>query len=190
MVMRAMGKLLQPLRRRISSIVTRAVLTLVDDDALMQTVQARLLADETLDGLERFQAYGFSAVPHPGAEAIALSVGGLRSHTVIVAVDDRRHRPTGLQGGEAAVYTDEDAAGGMRIHLRRNRVIEILADQVVIKADTLVRVETPELQVTGEIKDRCDSDGRTMADMRSIYNDHVHDENDNGGPTATPSQEM
>lgn len=124
-MIRTLQKLLAPLRRRLSLIVTRAVLTLVDDARLLQEVQVKLLADEVMDGVERFQEYGFTSVPHAGAEGVALSVGGHRSNTVVIAVDDRRYRLKGLQNGEVALYTDEDQAEhGHRIVLRRGGVIE------------------------------------------------------------------
>jgi phage gp45-like len=43
----------------------------------------------------------------PAAEGIALFLGGQRNHPVIIAVDDRRHRPMGLKAGESAQYDDQ-----------------------------------------------------------------------------------
>jgi phage gp45-like len=40
------------------------------------------------------------------AEGIALFLGGQRNHPVVIAVDDRRHRPMGLKPGENAQYDD------------------------------------------------------------------------------------
>ena len=48
---------------------------------------------------------------------------------------------------------------------------------------------TPLLECTGEIKDRCNSDGRTMEDMRNIYDGHTHP-GDSGGTTGAPNQVM
>ena len=40
------------------------------------------------------------------AEGIAVFLGGQRNHPVVIAVDDRRHRPMGLKPGENAQYDD------------------------------------------------------------------------------------
>lgn len=109
---------LAPLRRRVQLMIGRAVIAVVDDNTKAQSVQITLLADEVHDGAERFQEYGFTSVPLAGAEAIVAFVGGLRSHGVIIAVEDRRYRLTGLQGGEVALYDDQ----GQAIILKRDRI--------------------------------------------------------------------
>ncbi len=160
-MMTAIQKLLAPIRRRITGLVSRAVVSLVNDSLKLQGVQLQVLADETLDGVERFQEYGFTSVPLAGAEAILLCVGGNRDHPLIVAIDDRRYRKKDLQPGEVAIYTDE----GDVIHFKRGRTIEITAGtkvkvtapDVEVIAATKVTVTSPlvtmsgELQVTGKI---------------------------------------
>ncbi|WP_303763541.1 phage baseplate assembly protein V [Sphingobium yanoikuyae] len=87
--------------------VGRAVLAAVDDSTGLQSLQVDLLADETQDAAEHFQPYGYAAHPKPGAEAIALAVGGLRGHGLVITVADRRYRVKGLQEGEVAVHDDQ-----------------------------------------------------------------------------------
>jgi len=176
---REFAKLLAPLSRRLRLMASRAVLSLVSDATGMQIVQVKLLNGEVRDGIERVQNYGFTSVPHAGAEAIFLSLGGDRDHGIVITADDRRYRINGLQGGEVAIYTDE----GDKIVLKRGNVIEITAA-------TKIRMVTPLLEVTGEVRDRCDADGMTMEGMRQIYNTHNHPENDAGGPTDQPNQQM
>jgi phage gp45-like len=60
-------------------------------------------------------------VPLAGAEAAVLFVGGIRDHALVVAVDDRRYRKTGLQPGEVALYTDQ----GAYVLLKRGSVLEV-----------------------------------------------------------------
>ncbi len=160
-MMMAIQKLLAPIRRRITGLVSRAVVSLVNDSLKLQGVQLQVLADETLDGVERFQEYGFTSVPLAGAEAILMCVGGNRDHPLIVAIDDRRYRKKDMQPGEVALYTDE----GDVIHFKRGRTIEITAGtkvkvtapDVEVIAATKVTVTSPlvtmsgELQVTGKI---------------------------------------
>lgn len=172
--MKGIDRLLRPLRRGLAQMVTRAVVTLVNDAAKMQTLQLSLLADETLDGAEHWQQYGFTAVPHAGAEALVVSVGGHRAHSVVIACGDRRYRLTGMQGGEVAIYTDEED----KIHLKRGRVIDIETHTLNIKAATAVNFDTPLITSTGRIE----SDGDQVAAGISQVG-HVH-----GGVMAGPSQ--
>jgi phage baseplate assembly protein V len=165
--------------------VSRAVLALIDDAAKLQRVQIQLMADEERGDVERFQNYGFTSVPFPGAEAVALSVGGSRSHMVVIAVEDRRYRLTSLEEGEVAIYTDE----GDKIVLKRGGEIEVTAGTRVIidTPDTLIKGN---LHVEGDTT--CDGDvsdaNGSMQEMRDTYNGHAHPET--GSTTNTPNQEM
>jgi phage baseplate assembly protein V len=193
-MIRTVSKLVAPLKRRVLLMIGRAVLQLVNDSNGIQVVQIVALNGEVLDQVERFQQYGFTSVPHPGAEGVLAAAAGDRAHGLIVATEDRRYRLKNLAGGEMAIYDDL----GQKVHLKRDGIrveTPLKADVVVGTTATLVapvgvRVETPEFTVTGEIKDRCDTDGRTMASMRDVYNDHVHPENDSGGPTSAPTEAM
>lgn len=203
-MLRALNKLLDPLRRRIRLILTRAILNLVDDAKGLQLMQVTALADETLDGCERFQDYGFTSVPHPGAELLAGAVGGNRAHTVIIKADDRRYRLKALEDGEVALYDDL----GQKVHLKRDGILVFTPATVTVEAGEKVFLDTPLVQATGDlvvggnasiggdasvsgdITDRAATGGVTMAHMRDVYDGHTHDENDSGGPTDTPSEEM
>lgn len=177
--MRGIDRLMAPMKRRVMLMIGRAVVNLINDGAKLQALQVSLLEGEVRDRVERFQEYGFTSHPHPGAEAVSASVMGNRDHCVVIAVDDRRYRLQGLEQGEVAIYTDE----GDQIVIKRGGTI-------LVKAATKVRIESPMLECTGEIKDRCDSDGKTMEQMRNTYNAHVHPENDSGGPTGAPTVSM
>lgn len=114
---RAVSILTAPLKRRVRLMLSKAVLKLIDDDKKCQQVQAQLYADELHDDVERFQEYGFSSVPDKDAEAIAASMGGERSHMVIIATEDRRYRPKGQKRGEVVLYTLQN---GVRILLKED----------------------------------------------------------------------
>lgn len=141
------NRILAPLRRRLAHLVSRAVVTLVNDAAKMQTLQLGLLADETLDGAEHWQPYGFTYKPHTGAEALVLAVGGHRAHSVVIACADRRYRLTGLADGEVALYTDE----GDRFHFKRGRSIEVETQTFRVRAGTEVIFDTPLVRATGDV---------------------------------------
>jgi phage baseplate assembly protein V len=168
---------MQWMRRALWMLVSRAVVAAVNDATRMQTVQLRLLSDETKDGVERFQPFGLTAVPLAGAEAVVLFPGGHRDHGLCVVVDDRRSRPADLSPGESCLYN----AHGITLTLKDDGTL-------VIVAPTKVRIETPLLEVTGEIKDRADADGRTMEQMRTVYDSHTHGGVQAGGSsTGTPT---
>lgn len=175
---RVMSRLMAPLARAVGNMLARGTLVLANAATKMQSLQVRILDGEAKDDVEHFEPYGYTARPHPGAEVLLQFFGGDRSHGVAFMVADRRYRLLGLESGEVALYDDL----GSRIVLKRGNVIEVTAA-------TKVRLVTPLLEVTGEIKDRCDSGGLTMAGMRSTYNGHTHP-GDSGGTTGTPNQGM
>ncbi|MDR1350845.1 MAG: phage baseplate assembly protein [Zoogloeaceae bacterium] len=149
-------------------------------------VQARVLDEEVLPNIDRVEPYGFSYRPKPGAQTYLLFPSGDRSYGVAIVIGDKQYNMQ-LQEGEVALHDDE----GNHVHIRRGGAIEVnAADTVILKAGVKVRVEAPVLEVTGEIRDLCDGNGREMSDMRAIYNTHTHPENDAGGPTDEPNQGM
>lgn len=200
MTLDEMRRFIEPLKRRVMLTVGRATLGPVDDSTDLQRGQVTLLAGETRDNVERVQPFGFSSVPFAGADCLVVCVGGNRDHPVIIGTDDRRYRPTGLAQGDVCIYSHQT---GHRITLKADRTIQIEGDVITLKADTKIRLEsplvemtggiatagpatalevnTPALNVTGEVQDRAASGGMTMQGMRDDYNAHNH-----GGPGPTP----
>lgn len=119
-----------PLLSRVQMMVSRAVVRIVNDALKLQGLQVELLDSEAQEEVERFQNYGMSARPKDGAEAIILCVGGLRSHAVVIAVDDRRYRLRNLEEGEVALYDDQ----GRVVHLRRDGIFISAPDKVIVEA--------------------------------------------------------
>ncbi len=181
-----MQRMMAPIHRRIMLAIGRAVLNAVSDGGKVQLVQASLLDDETRDKVERMAEYGFTSVPLAGAQAVVVCVGGERGHGVVIATGDARHRLSGLQPGEVALYTDE----GDKIVLKRGKLIEIETNTLVVKAATKVRFETPRVESTGDMIDNVSTgNARTMKGMRDTYNTHTHP-GDSGGTTNVPNQGM
>ncbi|PND29703.1 baseplate assembly protein, partial [Achromobacter pulmonis] len=76
------------------------------------------------------------------------------------------------------------------VHLTRaGIVIDGAGKPVTITNAPKVRAETDLLECTGEIRDRCDSGGRAMSEMRETYDGHDHP-GDSGGTTGKPNQGM
>lgn len=184
---RALGRALAPLARGVQNLFSRGVVSAVNAALKMQTVQIQLLDEEGKDNVEHFEPYGYTAHPLPGAEVAAGFIDGDRSHGIVLVVADRRYRLVGLAAGEVAIYDDQ----GQKVHLTRDGiVIDGAGLPILLTNAPKVRADVPLLECTGDIKDRCDEGGRTMAGMRDIYNGHDHPENDSGGPTDPPNQDM
>lgn len=130
------GMASNPLLSRLANLVARVVLRRVDDSKKMQLVQLSALAGETRADVERVQQYGFTSVPLEGAEGVAVFVGGYREHGFVVATDDRRHRLSGLQAGEVAIYTDQ----GDKVVIERGGTIRVTASTKVVVAAPLVEL--------------------------------------------------
>lgn len=114
-------RLLRALRTSIYTLIGRAVLHVVDSAPGCQTLQVQVLADETQDGVEHVEPYGFTSNPLPGAEGVVLNVGGRRGAAVGFNFGNRSFRAVGLKSGEVCIYTDE----GDKITLKRDRNMEI-----------------------------------------------------------------
>ena len=147
------ARILNGLARRIRMLVARGVISLVNDAAKVQQVQVVVLGDP-LDA-QRFQEYGYTSVPLPGAEAAVSTMSGVASHLVIIATEDGRYRPKNLQAGQVALYTDE----GDQIVFERGRIIsvtagialKVTAPEVTVTATTKVTLDSPEVDLTGKL---------------------------------------
>jgi len=195
---RVVTKLTAPLSRRVRLMARRAVLKLIYDDVKMQEVQVELFAGEVRDRVERWEDYGLTSHPLPGAEALVLALGGCPDHSAVIKIADRRYRLQGLAAGEVALYDDL----GQSVVLKRGRIMEINTDVLRVNADTRVELLTPLVQYAGDLAGTGElgsgdmstvgdvSDHtRSLADDRSIYNGHTHP-GDSGGTTGAPNQQQ
>jgi phage baseplate assembly protein V len=150
---------------RFENLLSRGVVTLADSTKKLQALQVRLLASEVKDDVEHVEPYGFTAAPHPGAEAVALFVEGDRSHGLIISVADRRYRVRGLAAGEVAIYDDQGASVTLT---RAGIVIDGGGRDVTL-------VNAPRLVTDGDV----------VADGISL-NSHTHSD-PQGGSTGAPA---
>ena len=149
------SQMIKPLRNRVYTMITRAVIEAVKDGGNMQLVKLKLLAGETRDDVERFQNFGFSSNPPDGSEAVAVAVGGNRDHLIVIVVDDRQTRFKNIEKGEAVMFTDD----GSFIHLKKGGIAKIsAATKVEIGAGFL------EKTVNGET-------------FKTFFNAHTHNGN-------------
>ncbi|MCJ2021058.1 phage baseplate assembly protein [Methylobacterium sp. E-065] len=102
---------------------SRATLSKASDGTKMQEVDVKTLLGEAFSGIEHWHSYGVTHVPLPpdskgAAEALVAFLGGSRSHPVVIAIADRRHRPKNLKPGESSHHDDQ----GQHTHLTRDGV--------------------------------------------------------------------
>lgn len=160
------------LLRRIRLAIGRAVLEAVDDSAGIQLVRLHGHAGEdVLDRVERFQSYGLTSRPKPGAEAIAVQVGGSRSHLVVLAIDDRRVRLRNLGAGEVALYDD----AGNEVRLKQDGTISVIGDSEVT-------VDAPSVTITGSGSVSIDGAAVTIRSREFLA--HTHSGVQTGGGTT------
>jgi phage baseplate assembly protein V len=128
-----------------NSAATRVVLQSVDDASKMQTNKAIGLEGELVEGIERFQNYGFSSSPLPGTEIIAVPVGGDRSHLVAVGCDDRNSRLKDVKPGEVAMYSHN----GDYIRLNSDNKLEAKTKESVIDSTVKSEFKSPQIAIKG-----------------------------------------
>ena len=197
--------------------VGRGIVRICNDSEAMQTLQIGALSGEVLPDVEKLQPYGFSSVPHPGAEVVFIAPGGLRENAVAIVADDRKFRFKGMKSGEVVLYTDEGDIirfhRGKRIEVMSGAQVDVTAPDVKIVTHRLsveasesitmsapsfslsaddCTIDAPTLKVTGDVLDKSAGGGKTMSSMRATYDSHTHNEVDKegGGVTSAPNQAM
>ncbi|WP_303173080.1 phage baseplate assembly protein V [uncultured Desulfovibrio sp.] len=133
-----LNRLLDPIRRRIATLVSRAVLAAVNAAPGCQTLQVTILADEPQVDVEHMEPYGFTSNPPAGAEGVILNVAGQRGAAVGLNFGIRSVRVTGLKSGEVCIFTDE----GDKITLKRDRHMEVETLHLLVKAEEDIAMET------------------------------------------------
>lgn len=126
--------------------VARGAVSAVNSTTKMQSLQLRLMADETKDNVEHFEPFGFTSKPLPGAEHVTVFMDGDRSHGITVVVADRRYRLRGLADGEVALHD----AFGNKAHFKADGTLAVVASAKVQITSPLVTM-SGDLQVTGNI---------------------------------------
>lgn len=154
------ARLLEPLRRRISMMLGRAIIALIEDKFPVQTLQIKRMRGEVRNGVERPQEYGFGSVPLPGCEALMASLDGEPGHAMVINTNDRRYRPRNQPAGSVQLYTSanrkDDADTEHHIRLDpKERHLHAVGKTIVIEADDSILFRTRD----GKNFIRIDTDG-------------------------------
>ena len=110
--------MLDPIKRRILSIVGRAVLKQVYEDQGIQLVRIDDTVGDVRDRVQRMQDFGFSSHPPLESEVLVLFPGGDRTAGIIIKAEDRSTRVKNLSVGESVVYN----AHGLRVFLKEGAI--------------------------------------------------------------------
>jgi phage gp45-like len=104
-MLRAFGRLLDPLRRQLAQMLMKGLVVLTVEARPMRTVQATLSNPAMpLSGVDHYEPFGFTSAPLQGAVGLFGTVGGNRGHTVMMVCADPRYRPTNLQPGDSCIF--------------------------------------------------------------------------------------
>ncbi|ENZ79634.1 MULTISPECIES: phage baseplate assembly protein V [Ralstonia] len=175
--------ILERVARRVLLSLARALVTTVNDAGGVQMMQVKLNPLETRDNTPRVAEFGMTSNPPVGSDAFIVFLGGDRSNGVVLGTVHQPSRPTGLAPGETMLYSQDGkyvymtAAGGIVVEAKNQAVTVSDATTVTINAASKVVMNTPLLQVSGDIIDNAGAGGtntHTMAQMRTIFNTHTH----------------
>ncbi|EMC8699319.1 phage baseplate assembly protein V [Vibrio cholerae] len=143
---RYIDKMMMPLRRRIYSMVGRALVTGIVEGLQRQNLQLQIENDEAVDDIERFQNYGMTSYPPVGSEAVVMALKGSLDQRVAVAVEKKDLRPKGEQN-DVIVYHAE----GHQIRLTSNGKIIVTATDVIFEAANSFTIISPETLIQGPL---------------------------------------
>ncbi len=144
---RFVQKLLAPIRRRLVGMISRAVVTDINDSLKRQNIQIKIHYDESMDNVERFQNYGFSSNPPKGAEAIPVAVAGNLADIVVLAVEDKNVRPK--DGDDLDVYVYH--AEGHYIKLSKGGKAYVKATDVTLDTSNSCTIISPQTLIQGPL---------------------------------------
>ena len=124
-------------------------LVLTDDSGGAQRMQVRMSQGELIDAVPNAQMFGFASNMPPGSDANVTVhfLEGRRSKGVVVATGHQQHRPRNVPVGGCVVHD----ANGQTIALSGTTITITAGQDLHIIAPGKVRIETPTLEVTGEI---------------------------------------
>jgi len=154
----------RPLRRRVTGMILRGLVDIVDDAEGVQNVQVKLMAKQ-LANAERFQEFGFSSNPPKESEVVVLFVSSNQDHPIIVASNNAEHRPKDLAEGDSCLF---DAHGN---------IIKLTENGIEITTNGTMTIDG-EVEVTGELT----ANGVKVSDHTHDYTTPIH-----GGPTGPTS---
>lgn len=152
--------LLAAIRDRQAMMIGRGVLAALETGSssggggVMRAAITAYGEDDVLDDREFVQDYGISSRPHPGAEALMMFLGGLRSNGLVVRLFDGRYQ-LALKYGEVAIHDDL----GQAVHLTRTGIDVHSPLNITVTAGQTLRLAGKVVQIHAEEKLSFDTQG-------------------------------
>lgn len=175
---------------RIASMLGVGRITAMNDSGDTQSVQYQTPLE--VASAPRMAEFGFSSGLPVGSDVVLAFLGGDRSSPVVIATNHQSYRHADLQPGEAVVYNQWGlnillTEKGIFIDAKGKDVEVNNARNATIDASESILAKTPLLKCTGDIVDNCETNTRTLKELRDAYNKHDHDvkEVESGNSTIT-----
>lgn len=170
--------MLRQLGRRVAMMIGLGKITGYGDAGGIQKLQYQTPLEVRGD-TPRMAEFGFSSGLPVGTDVVLAYLGGDRSSAVIVASNNQQYRQSGLKSGETLIYNQwgmfvKLTENGIEVEAKGKPVTVANATTVTVTATEKIRLETPRLEVTGDVIDNCDSNGATLKALRDAHNDHNH----------------
>lgn len=170
--------ILRQLGRRVAMMIGIGKITGYGDAGGIQKLQYQTPLEVKGD-TPRMAEFGFSSGLPVGTDVVLAYLGGDRSSAVIVASNNQQYRISGLKSGETLIYNQwgvfvKLTENGIEVEAKGKPVTVANATTVTVTATEKIRLETPRLEVTGDVIDNCDSNGATLKALRDAHNDHDH----------------
>ncbi|CQG95212.1 phage baseplate assembly protein [Yersinia enterocolitica] len=185
---------LSQLYRQIKMILGIGRVTASSDSGSVQTVQYQTPLEVRSD-TPRLAEFGFSSGLPAGTDVVIGFLGGDRSSAVIIGSNHQSFRHVGLNSGETVIYSQwgqyvKLTEAGIIIEANDQPVTVNNTTEVTINAAEKVRLNTPLLEVSGDIVDNAGSNNTTLKTLREAYNAHNHQLKNVQGGSATLTSEV
>ncbi|CUZ14195.1 Mu-like prophage protein gp45 [Serratia marcescens] len=170
--------MLRQLGRRVAMMIGLGKITGYGDAGGIQKLQYQTPLEVKGD-TPRMAEFGFSSGLPVGTDVVLAYLGGDRSSAVIVASNNQQYRISGLKSGETLIYNQwgmfvKLTENGIEVEAKGKPVTVANATTVTVTATEKIRLETPRLEVTGDVIDNCDNNGATLKALRDAHNTHDH----------------
>ncbi|HBM3091664.1 phage baseplate assembly protein [Klebsiella grimontii] len=153
-------------------------ITAMNDSGTTQSVQYQTPLE--VASAHRLAEFGFSSGLPAGTDVVLAFLGGDRSSPVVIATNHQGFRHADLQPGETVVYNQwglniQLTEDGISIDAKGQDVTVNNAKNLTATAAEQVKLITPKLLVTGDVIDNCETNDKTLKQLRDTYNEHDHE---------------
>ncbi|MDQ4328787.1 phage baseplate assembly protein domain-containing protein [Klebsiella michiganensis] len=163
---------------RIASMLGVGRVTAMQDGGGTQSVQYQTPLE--VASAHRLAEFGFSSGLPAGTDVVLAFLGGDRSSPVVIATNHQGYRHSDLSPGETVMYNQwglyiQLTEDGISIDAKGQDVTVSNAKNLTATATEQVKLITPKLLVTGDVIDNCETNDKTLKQLRDAYNEHNHE---------------